>query len=95
MWVEVSPSFNTSDPLENVDVWDGETVETNLTRGMIATKLIMDKPNKIRFPLTSLSPSDIEKLTALALANSYSTIVDDKWISFLSVSTPNETDPHD
>jgi len=66
-------------------MWDGETVEQELTRGMIATKLIIDKPDKIRFSLSPLSERDVDKLTVLATNNSYTTLVTDKWLSFTHI----------
>lgn len=90
VWVEISPPFNTSNTVDSIDMWDGETVEQELTRGMIATKLIMDKPSKIRFSMSPLSEKDVDKLTVLATNNSYATLATDKWLSFTHIP-PVET----
>ncbi len=75
-------------------MWDGETVEQELTRGMIATKLIMDKPSKIRFSISPLSEKDVDKLTVLATNNSYTTLVSDKWLSFTHIPESKEHEPN-
>lgn len=91
VWVEIIPPFDSSiDPLSTLDLWDGETVEQEFSRGMIATKLIMDKPSKIRFVRSSsITDTDLGKLHNLAEGSSYEMIVDDKFISFTILSPQN------
>jgi hypothetical protein len=83
VWVEILPPFDTSNPIINLDVWDGETVEQELSRGMIATKLILDKPKKIRFVRSSiLTDKDLDKLALVATSASYTLLIDEKFLSF-------------
>lgn len=83
VWVEILPPFDTSNPIINLDVWDGETVEQELSRGMIATKLILDKPKKIRFVRSAiLTDKDLDKLSLVATSSSYTLLIDEKFLSF-------------
>ena len=65
-------------------------IEENLTRGAIASRILLDKPKKIRFVRSpALSDVDIEKLQTLCSFNSYTLEVSDKFLTFLFVE--NET----
>lgn len=86
--VEVSPTFSFDGGL---DLWDGESVDGELTRGAIGSRIILDKPNKIRFNRSSLlSESDIEKLAKLATGNDYTLLVSEKWLSFTKVNNESK-----
>jgi hypothetical protein len=82
VWVEVLPPFNSADVASTIDLFDGETVETSLARGAIGSKILLDKPEKIRFYKDLLSPTDVEKLTTLGNLNNYSVETDEKYIIF-------------
>jgi len=74
VWVEIIPDFSPSstNPLQDIDIFDGETVEQKLTRGAIGSKVLLDKPKKIRFLNSELlTETDISKLSNLASANNY------------------------
>jgi hypothetical protein len=91
VWVEIVPPFSTSstDNL-SLDLWDGETIEQEFSRGMIATKLILDKPVKIRFVRSAqITDKDLDKLSLLSTSNNYEFIVDEKFLSFTLI--PNTT----
>lgn len=92
VWIEVLAPFSTDIPIPTIDTWDGDTIEAELTRGGIASKLILDKPSKVRFALTqSISEVDLEKLAKVAVANEYHMLVNDGWISFTKIlTTPQE-----
>lgn len=94
VWVEIIPDFSpSSNPLQDIDIFDGETVEQKLTRGAIGSKILLDKPKKIRFINSELlSDTDITKLTNLATANNYHVEVTS---SFLIFTLSGEPQAHD
>ena len=79
VWVEILPTFGED---EYIDVYDGVDITETLTKNSIASYIIMHKPRKVRFGISHLDDSDVEKLHQLAITLSYATHINPPHILF-------------